>query len=224
MTESSVNPPNPPFFKGGIKGGLKLWIGSIIGFLLAAVSLACMSRAGRFLVKEDPLVTADAALVFSGDPEFERTREASRLYREGWFKKLIMTGHGYSGDDSRAMKAVAVQEGVRPRDIYLEKRSASTYTNILFSRDIVRAQGFTTVALVSSPYHMRRISALVTRIYGNDGLLFICHPVRKSVWSPDGWWKTGAGRGPVIREYMKLLAYWVFGVLDRHNGGILWTH
>ena len=194
----------------------------VVFLILAGASIAFLSQAGRFLVREDPIVKADAVLVFSGDPYYERTLEAVRLYKEGWVRKIILTGRGYSGDDALYMKDVAVHKGVRAQDILLENTSTSTYTNILYTHGIIASHGFTSVTLVSSPYHLRRIWALAKRIYDEDSVRLYCHPVKKSVWSPEGWWKKAHGRRPVFQEYKKLLAYWLFGVVDQHDGGILW--
>jgi len=193
--------------------------------ILVVASIGFLSQAARFLVKVDPLTKADAAIVFSGDPGYERTIEAARLYREGRVRKLILTGHGYGGDDARYMKKVAVGEGVLPRDIIIENSSTSTYTNILRTQEIVLSQGFTTVALVSSPYHMRRIRVLVSEIYkDNNNIGFICSPVRDSFWSPKGWWKTYNGRRPVYLEYSKLLSFWLLGIIDQNDRGIVWKY
>jgi len=197
----------------------------IVILILVVAFVGFLSQAARFLVKKDPLIKADAALVFSGDPDYERTIEASRLYREGRVRKLILTGHGYGGDDARYMKKVAMGEGVLSRDIIIENGSTSTFTNIAQTKEIVLSQGFTTVALVSSPYHMRRISVLVSEIYkDNNKIEFICFPVRDSFWSPKGWWKTYNGRRPVYLEYSKLLSFWLFGIHDQNDRGIVWKY
>jgi len=198
----------------------------VVILILVVASVGFLSQAARFLVKKDPLIKADAALVFSGDPDYERTIEASRLYREGRVRKLILTGHGYGGDDARYMKKIALGEGVLSRDIIIENGSTSTFTNIVQTKDIVLSQGFTTVALVSSPYHMRRIRVLVSAVYkDNNEIGFICFPVRESYWSPKGWWKTNFGRRLVFFEYIKLLSYWLFGILDQdEEGRILWKY
>ena len=197
----------------------------IVILILVVAFVGFLSQAARFLVKKDPLIKADAALVFSGDPDYERTIEASRLYREGRVRKLILTGHGYGGDDARYMKKIALREGVLSRDIIIENGSTSTFTNIAQTKEIVLSQGFTTVALVSSPYHMRRISVLVSEIYkDNNKIEFICFPVRDSFWSPKGWWKTYNGRRPVYLEYSKLLSFWLFGIHDQNDRGIVWKY
>jgi hypothetical protein len=123
------------------------------------------------------------------------------------------------------MNEVALRKGVLPRDIIIENSSTSTYTNIANTKETVLSQGFTTVALVSSPYHMRRVSVLVSEIYKNNkGIEFICFPVRNSFWSPEGWWKNYNGRRPVYLEYSKLFSFWLFGILDQNDRGIVWKY
>ncbi len=191
--------------------------------LFLGVFLVLLGQAGNFLAKSDPQRPADAALVFSGDPGYERTKEAVKLYKEQWVKKIVLTGSGGPGDGALSLRGVAVREGVRPEDILLENRSTSTYTNLLNSREIILSQGFTSVLLVSSPYHLRRVWALARRVFQNDTVHFMCHPVSHSYWRPDKWWEQSWERRVLAREYVRLAAFWLFGAYDRTHGGFLWT-
>lgn len=53
-----------------------------------------LSRLGRALVVADPLEKADAAVVWAGRPmsQDRQLYTAARLYREGWVRKLVLSG------------------------------------------------------------------------------------------------------------------------------------
>src|SRR4029077_20346804 len=87
----------------------------------------------------------------------ERVQRAIDVYKAGHSKHLILSsGYVYSFPEAEAMRSTAVEQGVPAADILLEQRSTDTYQNVTFVRDILQAHGWTSVLLVSSPYHMRR--------------------------------------------------------------------
>jgi uncharacterized SAM-binding protein YcdF (DUF218 family) len=186
-------------------------VGIIITIALAAVVVADPMAPARFLAPSDPLRRADAVLVFSGDPEYERTLEAVRVYRAGYAPYLVFSGQGGPGDSAQSMAEVAHRSGVPGSAILLEPRARSTYENVAFVRDLLARHHVRTLILVTSPYHERR-AYLVARHVLRDVAL-VNHPVPHSSWSPEGWWWTPGGRQTVVDEYAKLGAYFVTGRL-----------
>ena len=186
-------------------------MGITITIALAALVLADPMAPARFLVLNEPLRRADAVLVFSGDPEYERTLEAVRVYRAGYAPYLVFSGQGGPGDSAESMAEVARRSGVPGSAILVEPRARSTYENVAFVRDLLARHQVKTLILVTSPYHERR-AYLVARHVLHDVAL-VNHPVPQSSWSPQGWWWTPGGREAVVREYAKLGAYLVMGRL-----------
>ena len=69
------------------------------------------------------------------------------------------------------------------------------------------------VALVSSPFHMRRIKSITTHAFPNSSYMFYYLPVplERYGWTQHDvtwWWRTRAIRTWVGSEIGKLLAYW----------------
>jgi len=104
---------------------------------------------------EAPL-TADAALVLSGDVDYLRLERAIALYQAGQVGTLLLTGTGVGGDSARTMREIALGRGVPDTAIVLEERSTTTRENLAFMAPIIRARGFKRVALVTSASHMER--------------------------------------------------------------------
>ena len=169
--------------------------------LVGAVLLADVPA--HWLVVRDPLEPADAALVLTGDLDFERTRHAAALVRTGKARLLVLTGgEPYPGDSAESLRDRALAEGVPAGRIRLENTSTNTWESLVAVEPILRAEGVDTLLLVSSPYHMRRASVAARRAL--PGIRILCQPAPCSHWSAKGWWRTRGGRETVASEYLKL--------------------
>lgn len=129
-----------------------------VGALIAAAMVAVGGRPRPDRVAL-PAVTADAAIVLSGDVDYLRVSHASRLLREGRVRALVLTGRGVGGDSAEAMRRQAVAAGVSPEAILVETESTSTRENILFAAPLLRQRGWRRVALVTSQSHLARALA-----------------------------------------------------------------
>jgi uncharacterized SAM-binding protein YcdF (DUF218 family) len=180
---------------------------AIISAALAAPALAFVLSdiPPSLLAVDDPPQRADAALVMTGDPGYERTKEACRLVRQGTARLLVLTGgEPWPGDSAASLRDVAVTQGIPPERIRLESRSRDTRESLVDVEPILRAEGVRSVILVTSPSHQRRASLLARRAL--PGIRIINHPVRLAPWPPkQAWWRAAATRRVVLREYAKLL-------------------
>ena len=108
-------------------------------------------------------VRAPAALVLSGDVDYLRVKRAAEMHRQGRVGTLLLTGAGVGGDSAAGLAAQAQKLGVPREAILLEERSTTTRENVLVAAAIVRAQGWTSVALVTSASHMARALRVARR-------------------------------------------------------------
>jgi uncharacterized SAM-binding protein YcdF (DUF218 family) len=160
----------------------------------------------RWLVVRDPPGAVDVALVMAGDPGYERTRTAARLWKEGQVSLLIVTGGQPSpGDSASSMRDTAVALGVPESRIRLEEVSGSTREAMLAVQPLLEALDVRRVAVVSSPYHQRRACWAARRAL--EGVEVVSRPADPSYWSPEGWWRDPGSRRIVFGEYLKLAYY-----------------
>ncbi len=120
------------------------------------------------LLQADAPRPADAIVVFAagvgesgkaGQGYEERVERAVQLYRGGYAKQMIFSsGYVLVFHEPDVMKALAVSLGVPPEAILLETRCTNTYENVRNVSAILQSRGWKSVLLVSSPYHMRRVS------------------------------------------------------------------
>ena len=192
-------------------GTRKLLIGLFGSLAMLFVLSTWLDAPARALVLRDPLIRTDAALVFGGDPGFERTRQAAQLFQDGLTGVLILCGGEEGpGDSARSLMEQALRHGVPADKILLEERSTSTRESVVFSRPILERHEIDSLTLITAPYHQRRAFLAARRALGDEIRLVNC-PARPSFWSPEGWWQQWRTIRIVLTEYGKLLYYLVRG-------------
>src|SRR3989338_636547 len=168
---------------------------------------------------------ADAIVVFAGgvgesgqagQGYLERVERAVELYKSGFAKNIIFSsGYMYVFKEPLVMKALAVSLGVPAEAIILEDRAGDTYENVKFSEKILKDKGWNEILLVSSPYHMRRVSLVFKKIGKETKVLYV--PISRSSFyshKTRNWrqidFKQIEG---IFREYSAIIYYWWKGYI-----------
>ncbi len=141
-----------------------------------------------FLVVQDDLEKADVIVVLGGGSG-ERTLQAVDLYKRGYAPSIMVCGGKgvWRFTWGEVMTDLAVEEGV-PRDaIIVEDLSMTTFENARNARSIAEERGFTSVIVVSSPYHMRRVSLLFRKAFKGSGISLLFYPVQKGILEEVGF-------------------------------------
>jgi uncharacterized SAM-binding protein YcdF (DUF218 family) len=189
-----------------------------------------LSLEGRF--PHEPvgaLPEADAVVVLGGgirggppdwpDPDLGRASDrvwhAARIYHAGKAPRVIVSGGSmpWAGDrrsEADAMLRFLADLGVPPAAILLEGRSRNTRENALYTGEILGAEGFDRVLLVTSALHMPR--ALATfRAVGIDAVPaatdfeVMPEPAHLIRWLPDAEALSDSTRA--LKEYV---GWWVY--------------
>lgn len=161
---------------------------------------------GYYLSPQDPLAKADAIVAISGGDTAARTNEAVRLYQEGWAKYLIFSGAALdtSGpSNAEAMASAAQKAGVPAASILLDETAHDTRENANGVAEIARRQSFTSLILVTSPYHQRRASLVFRRALG-PGTAIISHSAVDQNWRRSHWWATSTSQKLTMAELQKV--------------------
>ena len=172
-----------------------------------------LDKAGRYIYEKDELRPADVIVVLGGE-EGERVEYGVKLFKEGWARKdhIIMTGGPLVGKHTYAglMKEQAEDLGVAGKFILLADKSRSTEEDARYTGEILKDKGYTSMLLVTSPYHSRRASIIFKEML--PGIRIISAPTDKSWLSFDDWWKRPRDRDMVLSEWSKFIRLWIFGV------------
>ena len=187
---------------------------ALVYFLLFHTSLPWTLAAPLRL--DEPPRPADAIVVFAGGVGEsgqagggyqERVKTAVDLYRGGFAPRMVFeSGYMFKYREVEIMRDLAISLGVPLSAIVLESHGANTYDDVIRVRQVLRAQNWRRILLVSSPYHMRR-AVLVWRKQAPE-VDVVPAPVPQSQFYTHG---SGASldqlRG-LVREYAALAAYW----------------
>lgn len=126
------------------------------------------------------------------------TKVSTRLW-------LIVSGTG----DGEVGRRKLVEQGVPEERILTEDKSTSTLENAQFSAELMRDRGLTNAIIVTSWFHSRRALACFEEV-APDLTFYSCPTAGPS---SNSVWLNRYERDRVLREYGKLLFYWViYGV------------
>jgi uncharacterized SAM-binding protein YcdF (DUF218 family) len=88
----------------------------------------------------------------------------------------------------------------------LEERAKNTYENVTFVNTILRERGWTSILLVSSPYHMRR-ALLVWHKVAPVVTVIPTPPPQSQFYDHTRGATLEQVRG-IIQEYLAIVGYW----------------
>jgi uncharacterized SAM-binding protein YcdF (DUF218 family) len=192
-----------------------------LAFVLVAL-IACGVIAfrglGRWLVREDPLAHADAIVVLSGGLPY-RAEGAAKYFEFGYASEVWITrpegpaeqlkqlGVSFTGEEEYS-RQVLVQLHVPDNDIHI-------LPNIIINTEqeveaIVRAlhqANETSVIIVTSPQHTRRVKALWDRL-ADKNLTAIVRAAPDDPFDTEHWWRNTRDALFVMREILGLINVW----------------
>jgi uncharacterized SAM-binding protein YcdF (DUF218 family) len=187
--------------------------------LLCALVFVAVRGAGRWLVREDPLAAADEIVVLSGSMP-ARAQEAGKIFQEGYAHEVWVSrpesprldleteGIHYLGEEDYNLE-VLVHQGVPDADIHIYPQPiVNTEDEIREISAQLRHDGKTSVIIVTSPQHTRRVRALWKKLAGSD-LRLIVHAAPQAPFDADHWWRDTHDTFAVVREYLGLLNAWL---------------
>jgi vancomycin permeability regulator SanA len=147
------------------------------------------------------------AAVWSGDRPSpvlrERINTGYDLLRQGTVQFLVVTGSNAPGEMSEAEVArrELLRRGADPTRIVVESTTRSTVQQIMFIRDQLLKQGWTSFIIISDQFHLKR-ALQIARFYDLDAQ-------GVSSESPLGPENLALYH---LRESVALILYWMFGV------------
>ncbi|MBI5632429.1 MAG: YdcF family protein [Nitrospirae bacterium] len=192
----------------------------LIAFVVALLFLThgfVLTRAAEMLIKKDEMKPADAIVVLAGEQE-ERVKYGVKLFKDDWARKdrIVMAGGPLVWKYTWAslMKEQAESLGVSGKKILLEDKSMSTEEDALYTKEVLRKNGFKSIILVTSPYHSRRAALIFKNVLGSE-FRIISAPADESWFNVNDWWKRRRDRAAVLNEFSKYLWLWIFGVQEK---------
>ena len=199
---------------------LSFRITAVAGLVTLCAALVLLLRGtGRWLIRQDPLHPADVIVILSGSMPW-RAEEAVRLFRLGeggevWVSQpdapsdeLAGMGIHYLGEDY-FNREVLIHSGVPEAAVrILPEAIVDTQQEVAEIAREMRREGKTTVIIVTSPQHTRRVRALWRKLVG-DTPNAIVRAAFQDPFDEDHWWGNTRDTYSVVRELMGLMNAWV---------------
>jgi len=151
------------------------------------------------LIVSDPLEKCDCIVALGG--ENIRKREAVRIFKEGYGKKILFTGFEVTKDD---YERYGLKQG---EYIYPVKSAFNTYEEAQVVKEIAKKHNFKSVIIVTSFYHSRRASETFKNILSKEHIRVIVHPVFWKNFDIKNWTKNSYLRKAVIIEWLGIYFY-----------------
>lgn len=146
---------------------------------------------------DDP--QGDTLIVLSGSGNDEiigygtylRCQYAVSAWKQGGFRKVIVSGGPQAHPQANAMRIFLVSQGVPDSAIFSERRSTSTRENALFTKELI-APSDGKLVLMTSDYHMSR----AVRVFRKAGMGVLPRPIPDASKRGSSW----SGRWPAFLD------------------------
>jgi len=187
--------------------------------VVCAAGVFAFRGVGRWLIRQDELAPADAIVVLSGSMPW-RAEEAARLYRMGEAKEvwvsqptapsgeLAAMGVQYLGEDYFNREAL-IHSGVPEAAVgTLPQPIVDTQEEVEEIAEQMKREGKTSVIIVTSPQHTRRVRTLWRKLIGAQPRAIV-RAAYEDPFDADHWWHNTQDTFSVARELMGLTNAWL---------------
>ncbi len=148
-------------------------IGGAIVLVIGALAWAALERGfaptgNTSATRFDAIIVLGAGVDRDGNPTpvlLSRVTEGVHEYERGAAPRLILTGGPENGyNEAAVMTRIAQSEGVPASAIFSEPSATNTIHNACFSARIMKAHGWSSAEVVTSPSHLPRAGLIFARV------------------------------------------------------------
>jgi uncharacterized SAM-binding protein YcdF (DUF218 family) len=175
---------------------------ALAGFLVFVSSIERSERS--------PAARTDAIVALTGGAQ--RIGDAIDLLERGYGKRLLITGVNERTSREQIARLNPGQRRLFECCVDLDYRARNTIGNAIETRRWMQDNGFRSLIVVTSNYHMPR--TLVELDHVLPGARKVPYPVVTGAVDPDSWWHDPDTARLLAYEYLKLLAVYVRKVFE----------
>lgn len=170
------------------------WLAILILFLLVVLG----PFAGSFLVIHENPQKSDVIIVLSGGSN--NLNVGIDLYEQKYAPKIMVSNaHDYN-------LIVTMKKRKTPSTSFiLETKADSTYTNAIYTKDLMLRHRLNSAIIVTPDYHMRRVKFHFDKVYKGTGITFTYYSVETPNFHPHKWWQDKNSIRIVFTEYTKFV-------------------
>jgi uncharacterized SAM-binding protein YcdF (DUF218 family) len=216
--DSTAGGRTGPARRGALARGIAIvHYGIVLG---VAVSVVALVLGFVWFLQRVPVEPADrnaeGIVVLTGGAL--RINDAVELLAAGRGRRLLITGVNRTTHSSELARLTPQYKELFGCCIDLDHRAENTIGNAVETRRWTRRQGFRSLLVVTSAYHMPRAIAELT--HELPDVTLIEYPVLTAQQRAEPWWSNGATARLVISEYLKYVVTVVrLRVTPAHESG-----
>jgi uncharacterized SAM-binding protein YcdF (DUF218 family) len=154
--------------------------------------------------EQPPETKADGIVAMTGGAQ--RIGDAIDLLAKGYAKRLLISGVNERTSRDQISRLNPGQRQLFDCCVDLDYRARNTIGNAIETRHWAEQNGFDTIIVVTSNYHMPR--TLVELDHALPNLQKIPYPVAATI-DPHDWWRNPSTARVIASEYVKFLAVWL---------------
>ncbi len=196
-------PERPRHFRrfGGLVGGVRLLFDAAILLLVMLIIGFIVFANGVDRERREPAHAADGITVLTGG--VSRIDQAMKLLAKKKAKRVLITGvnRGTTLEQLKALASKGKQYFACCVDI--DKQARNTIDNATETAQWVTLNGYGSVIVVTSNYHMPRALAELERAI--PGVDFVPYPVVDNNVHVERWWQYPGTTRLLLSEYLKYL-------------------
>lgn len=191
----------------------------ILLLIILALIVAAIAYSPYYLARTDKPVKSDVIVLLLGSNFTLRKEKTFKLIEEGYARHLIIPAYG-KVSDAGLFSNQGTQVNPKPDPSLIRGRVVNlshypnhfedTHIEILEAKKMMDKAGFRSAIFVSSPYHMRRISIIARKVFGNNGYRLIFVPSRYEQQNGVLWFLEKQDLKFVSSEYSKIAWFMLY--------------
>jgi uncharacterized SAM-binding protein YcdF (DUF218 family) len=212
----------PEGTRSGLAGYFKwIFLGIILVYVLFSYYHApILTRVGGYLVVDSTPSESDLIVCLAGG-NVERGLGTADLYSKGYAPRVFVAREeppdglewarekGVEYPESIDLMVMLLEALGVPRSAILpaEQPVGSTLEEARLVREVVKKQGYSSLILVTSPTHTRRVLLTFRKVFEREDVRLHVVPTPYSRFRSEDWWQSRKYAREVIVEYQKLIFY-----------------
>ena len=169
---------------------------------------------GHWLSAPGNVPTQGDIIVALGGGGIERVQRALKLYREGYAKRILLTGlHRTSGMASNHhlhwKSRLLVDGGVPQEALFFDDQSGDSHDEANNTAVLMNTRQWKTALVISDPPHLRRLELVWGSACAQHGLQYRLIATEPTRWDASRWWHDPVWAKFVSMELLKLAYYTV---------------
>ncbi|OAI49816.1 hypothetical protein AYO43_00105 [Nitrospira sp. SCGC AG-212-E16] len=189
-------------------------LGAVVTVGVFSMGLIMMSvlNVGHWLSAPGNMPIQGDIIVALGGGGIERVQSALKLYREGYAKRILLTGFNRTSGMASSQylhweSRMLVDGGVPQEALFFDDHSGNSHDEANNTAVLMKTRQWKTALVISDPPHLRRLDMVWRPACAQHGLEYRLIATEPPAWNVSRWWSDKVWAKFVGMELLKLSYY-----------------